>query len=112
MSHIFGYKIVCMTQLSTEWNIISRQSVVPPIMQGSRTQVNGLLHGCGTNVIDVLSMLLGLLCTVQRNSVELSDMRIAHFEVLHMFSLHDRDCMWHRLMMRRQFSARLVWQPG
>ena len=61
----------------------------PPLMQANRTKVKRLLHLCSANVIHVTRMLLG----VQRNSKEFLGTRIAHFELLHMFSLHDRHRM-------------------
>ena len=52
-----------------------------------------------------------MLSGIQRNSYELLGTKIAHFEMLHMFSLHDRALsVWHGLMMRRQWSMGLVWQ--
>ena len=53
---------------------------------------------CNTDVIGV-----------QRNGKEFMGTRIAHFELLHMFSLHKG--VWHRLMRRRHWSMGLVWQP-
>ena len=58
----------------------------PSLMQAKRTHVKRLLRWCGANVIHPAQTLLG----IQRNGTELLGMRTTHFEVLHMFNLHDK----------------------
>ena len=57
----------------------------PRVMQANKTQVKQLLHCCGANVIHAKPMLL----RIHRNGKEILGTRIAHFELLQMFSLHD-----------------------
>ena len=52
-------------------------------------------------------MLLGLLRTIQRSSIELPGTRIAYFELLQIFKLHDRDAV-HKCSMVLGTRSQLV----